>query len=231
MRHIYKTLFLLFFLSTAVFPQGGGLNFTLGFPQGEFKDNVDRLGFGGSIHGFLWEPNSRMPFTVGLNISYLNYGSESRNSPLSNQIPDVTVDVDRTNNIASFHLLFQVCPFNGPVRPYIETLFGGAYIFTETSITSESTSEEVAGSTNFDDWAWNYGGGGGLMIKLYSGKKMGDVSSLWLDLKCRYIFGTEAEYLKEGSVDINPSNGTVTYYTSRSKTDLLTINIGVVVFM
>ncbi|HEX2984563.1 MAG TPA: hypothetical protein VHO28_13550 [Ignavibacteriales bacterium] len=231
MKHAYKIFFLLVFLSTAVFGQGGGLNFTLGFPQGEFKDNVDRLGFGGSIHGVLWEPNSRMPFTVGLNFGFLNYGSESRNTPLSNPIPDVTVDVDRTNNLVNFHLLFQVSPFDGPVRPYVETLFGGAYIFTETSVNSEISNEEVVSSTNFDDWAWNYGGGAGMMIKLYSGKKMGEISSLWLDLKCRYIFGTEAEYLKEGSVDIDRTNGTVYYYPSKSKTDLLTLNLGVVIFM
>jgi hypothetical protein len=52
--------------------------------------------------------------------------------------------------------------------------------------------------------------------------------TLWLDFKARYLFGTEAEYLKEGSVIINTTTGNATYRLSRSKVDLLTLHIGVI---
>lgn len=206
--------------------QSGGLNFTLAFPQGEFKDNVDRAGFGGSIQFLFFDPQPGLPVSLGLNLGYINYGSESRREPFSPNIPDVTVDVDRSNNLVNFHILFQIIPFSGTVRPYAEGLFGGSYLFTETTIRSRGE-EEVASSTNFDDYAWSYGAGGGLIILLSDdiGENMG---SLYLDLKTRYLFGSEAEYLKEGSVIVE--NGRVTYDISRSKTDLLQIHLGVVAY-
>jgi hypothetical protein len=207
--------------------QAGGLNFTLGFPAGEFKKNVDRLGFGISGHFLFLAPTPERPFGIGLNIGYLNYGQESRREPFSLTIPDVTVDVDRSNNLVNFHALFQLGFGSGSVRPFIEGLFGGSYIFTETTIKSRGT-EEVASSNNFDDFAWSYGGGGGILILLYSGDEGDDLGSLFLDLKARYLFGNEAEYLKEGSVIVD--NGKVTYLVSKSKTDLITAHIGVVAY-
>ncbi len=225
---MFKKLFLALIIMYcgSTFAQSGGINFTLAFPQGEFKDNVDRLGFGGSLQFLFFDPSPDLPVSFGLNLGYLNYGSESRREPFSNTIPDVTVDVDRSNNLVNFHLLFQIIPASGSFRPYAEGLFGGSYIFTETSIKSRGT-EEVASSTNFDDFAWSYGAGAGFIILLSD--NIGDeVGSLFLDLKARYLFGSEAEYLKEGSVIIQ--NGRVTYDVTRSKTDLLQIHLGVLAY-
>lgn len=224
-----KKIFLILFVSVLYFnvnAQSAGINFTLGFPTGEFKENIDRLGYGISGHFALWNPKPQMPFTFGLNIGYLNYGNESRREPFSSTIPDVTVDVDRTNNLVNFHLLFQVMLPEGPFRPYAEFLFGGSYLFTETSIKSRGV-EEVASSTNFDDFAWNYGAGAGFLIQVGEGdgEQMGGI---FIDLKARYLFGTEAEYLKEGSVTVQ--NGRVIYDISKSKTDMITANLGVVFF-
>jgi hypothetical protein len=205
---------------------GGGL--MLGFPQGEFKENVDRAGFGISGEVLFFNPSEILRFGFGLDIGYLNYGNESRQEPFSSTIPDVVVDVDRSNNLVNFHLLFQIAPPSGSFRPYAELLFGGAYLFTETSINSRGT-EEVASNTNFDDFAWNYGVGGGLLINLYSpDQPEGSFEALYLDLKVRYLLGTEAEYLKEGSVIIE--NGNAYYDVSRSKTDLLIAQLGVMVY-
>ena len=53
----------------------GGLNFIAGFPQGEFKDNVDENGFG--IAGeFLYSP-STSPLGIGVSLGYMNYGQEA----------------------------------------------------------------------------------------------------------------------------------------------------------
>lgn len=210
------------------FAQEVGINFTLGFPMGEFRDNVKRTGFGISGEFLLLTPTVQNPFSIGLNFGYLNYGSESRTEPFSLTIPDVFVDVNRTNNIVNFHVLFQLAFPTGIVRPYAEALFGGSYIFTETSIKSRGT-EEVATSTNFDDFAWSYGAGGGFLIQVYSsGNPEDNVNAVFIDLKARYLYGSEAEYLKEGSVLID--NGKVIYNTSKSKTDLLTAHIGAIVY-
>ena len=68
-----------------------------------------------------------------------------------------------------------------------------------------------------------------MLIQLSSGEEEGsDVGALFLDLKVRYLFGSEAEYLKEGSVVVSP--GKVDYKVSKSKTDLLTVHAGVVAY-
>jgi hypothetical protein len=221
-------LFLLLISSFNCLAQVAGLNFTLGFPTGEFKNNVKRTGFGVSGEFLLLTPTIQNPFSIGLNLGFINYGSESRREPFSSTIPDVTVDVDRSNNIVNFHILFQLAFPTGIVRPYAEGLFGGSYIFTETTIKSRGV-DEVASSTNFDDFAWSYGVGGGFLIQVYTPDNQEEkVGSVFIDLKARYLYGSEAEYLKEGSVIVE--NGRVTYNTSKSKTDLLTAHIGAVVY-
>jgi hypothetical protein len=219
----------LLLFSNLSFPQSFGLNFTLGFPMNEFKQNVKRTGFGGSLQFLLWNPTPELPYTFGLNLGYINYGSESRTEPFSYSIPDVSVDVSRTNNIINFHFLSQVIYPYGNIRPYMEFLLGGSYIFTMTQIDSYG-SEESTSTTNFDDWAWSYGAGAGFLIKLTSDSiKAENLGAIFLDFKVRYLYGTEAQYLKEGSVTI--SNGQAFYDVSKSKTDLLTAQLGVIVYL
>jgi hypothetical protein len=218
MRRVFITgLFVLF--SMSLYAQQAGVSFTLGFPMDEFKDNLKRVGFGGNAEVLLFQQG---PASMGLNIGYLNYGSETRRERFSTTIPDVTVDVNRTNNILNFHLLFQIAPPLMTVTPYAEGLFGGSYLFTETTI--DSRDENVASSTNFDDFAWSYGAGGGLLFHIYS-DPTAEVSNIYLDLKVRYLFGSEAEYLKEGSVYFE--DGFAKYEVEKSKTDMLTFSLGV----
>ncbi|MEP0862146.1 MAG: hypothetical protein HRF52_11995 [Ignavibacterium sp.] len=207
--------------------QSAGLNLTLAIPSGEFKEKVDNLGFGLSGNINFISPKPKSPFGVGLNLGYIVYGSESRREPLSTTIPDVFVNIDRTNSLLNFHLLFTIGVPTGRIRPYVEGLFGGSYIFTTTSVKSQGTGDEFASSTNFDDWAWSYGAGGGFTV-LLSGDPNTDQKTIYLDLKGRYLFGSEAEYLKQGSVEIQ--NGQVSYDVSRSKTDLITIHAGLIFY-
>jgi hypothetical protein len=220
MRGFLATV-LFMLLSITAFAQQAGVSFTLGFPMQEFKDNMSRTGFGGSVEALLIKTG---PASMGLNIGYLNYGNESRRERFSTTIPDVTVDVHRTNNILNFHLLFQIAPPLMTFTPYAEGLFGGSYIFTETRI--DSRDEEVASSTNFDDFAWSYGAGGGFLIHVYSDPGA-EIADIYLDFKVRYLFGSEAEYLKPGSIRLE--NGHAVYSVEKSKTDLLTASIGVAV--
>ncbi len=222
---IIPGLFFLLFFATEAYAQMGALNFQLAFPQNEFYENVKRTGFGvgGEI---LWQPHNGVPYAVGLDASFLIYGQERRRAPWSWTIPDVTVDVERTNSIMKLHLLFKITPSQGTIRPYIDLLFGGEYLSTETKIEGRYSGNEVVSDVNFDDWAWSYGGGAGIMIQVSSS----DNNKIFIDLKARYIFGSEAEYLKEGSVAVNPANGSVTYFISKSKTDLLTVSLGATAF-
>lgn len=206
---------------------GGGVHFMLGFPQGEFKDNVDRIGFGGSGE-FLYSFRPT-PVKIGASIGYLIYGSETREEPFSTTIPDVTVDVTTTNNVLNGYLLLRLQPVKGLFRPYVDGLLGFNYLFTRTTIVSEE--EEVAASTNFDDFAFSYGGGGGIMIKVYDGTKKMEpgkvgLAAVLIDARVRYLKGSEAEYLKEGSISREDTE--VIYDVIESNTDLLTVQVGAI---
>ena len=204
----------------------GGLNFMAGFPQGEFKDNVDENGFG--IGGEILYSPSTSPFGIGISLGFMNYGEESRREPFSTTIPDVEVEVSTTNNIVMGHLLFRAQSKIGPIRPYLDGLVGFNYLFTETRIEDVDDEEEIASSTNLDDGVFSYGAGGGVMLRLFTSKaKKGKVWSILLDLGARYILGGEAEYLKEGS--IKRVGGRVVFDKIKSKTDLLTARLGVIV--
>jgi hypothetical protein len=222
------SFFIILILSSFTLAQSAGGTFFVGLPQGDFKTNVDNLGYGVELHGTLWSPSKERPVTFGLNASYLIYGLKTERRPFSLTIPEVGVDVTRTNSLASMHLMIQVNPFGGTIQPYLEGLFGGAYIFTTTEIKSENLGQQIASSTNYDDFTWSYGAGAGLLILL--NKELGDVSSLYLDLKARYMYGTEAQYLTDTGIVINPANNQVYYYPKKSKTDLLSFHIGVTAY-
>lgn len=228
-----SSIFLVLFCSALLLMAGhsarsedlqGGIQFVVGLPQGEFKDNVNRNGYG--ISGQFGYAPVRAPFMVGLELSYLNYGSERRAEPFSTTIPDVTVDVENSNNILLAHLALRLQPNTGFFRPYAEGVVGLNYLFTTTQIQNRgSGGGEVASSTNQSDVAFSYGGGGGLMFLVYENPDQDGIMEVLVDVKGRYLMGGEAEYLKEGS--IRRENGRVLYDKLRSKTDLITIHIGV----
>ena len=206
----------------------GGLHFLAGFPQGDLKDQIDRNAYG--IGGQIFYSPQRSPLAIGLDLGWINYGNESRREPFSTTIPDVTVNVETSNNIVQAFFVLRGRMPNGPIQLYGDALVGLNYLFTETKITDSDPGDDVASSTNQDDAAFAYGFGGGLQIPIYT--RGGEADSrrplqVLLDGGLRYIFGGEAEYLKKGS--IHRENGAVTYDVYKSKTDMMRLHVGVVI--
>ncbi|MEW6652058.1 MAG: hypothetical protein AB1394_01175 [Bacteroidota bacterium] len=225
MKKQFLLIIMIAFSSVSLAQTFGG-SFMLGYPQGEFRSNVDRMGFGGQIHGTLWTPSKERPFTIGFDIGYLVYGQVDEKLPWLG-FPGVFLDLSRTNSLASMHVMMQISPFFGTIRPYVEGLFGGAYLFTQTSVRNENKNEEIASSTNFDDFTWNYGGGAGMLFRL--GGASENVEAIYLDLKARYLFGTEAEYLTEKSLLYIRPNGEPVFAVQKSKTDFFSFHAGIVI--
>ncbi len=239
MRNIQVLFIILITLFSKLFAQSASdfssfnlaINFYVGFPQGEFKQNINRNGYGLNAEG-LWKPYKYSPFSFGANFGILNYGSVTRKEAFSYTIPDVFVNVTNDNNILNYHLVAQVAPAVGVFKPYVQFLFGGSYIYTQTRIENRSTGEEIATSTNFEDYAWSYGAAGGFLFRV-SKNENPDVMSvsfreIYLNLKVSYLYGSNAEYLKEGSIRYVGA-GKVEYDVKESKTDLLGLHIGVVI--
>ena len=223
-----------FLIASSLFSQNfqAGTDFLVGLPQGAFKDNVNRAGYG--ITGNIGFAPSGYAYMLGVEFGFMNYGTEKRREPFSTTIPDVTVDVESQNNFAMGHLFARLQPNSGSIRPYLEGTLGGNYLFTKTTIQNQGRGdEEVASSTNLDDFAFSYGGGAGVLVVLAHFDSENppdnddDFKEFLLDVRCRYLVGSEAEYLKEGS--IRRVSGQVVYDISKSQTNLLTIQIGIAV--
>jgi hypothetical protein len=217
-------------VSFAQVPMQAGANFTLGFPQNEFRKNVDNVTLGGS--GYFLCRILSTAFSVGGGLGFLVYGQDTREEVFSQTIPDVYVDVTTTNSILMGHLLLRIQPVQGPVCPYIDGLFGFSYLSTRTSIKDQDDwddEDEIASTTNYEDFASRYGFGGGFMIGVYrvpeEKSEVESLESVCIDLGVQYMHGGEAEYLMEGSIEIEDSN--IIYDVRKSTTDLITVHIGV----
>jgi hypothetical protein len=204
-----------------------GGDFLVGLPQDEFRDSINEEGYGFSGHfGYFI---GHTPIMIGVDFGYLNYGTEKRWEPFSDTIPDVIVEVRTTNNILMLHGFARVQPQEGAIRPYVEGLWGFKYLFTRTSIEEEVFNQPIASYTNFDDLAGSWGLGAGFDIRLWESWPMppkGGVFDVSLNLSARYLWGSEAEYLKKGSIRQNPGGG-VTYELLRSKTNMLIPQVGI----
>lgn len=212
-----------------------GLDFQIGAPQGDFNTQLDnRLGFGiGGMFGYRFE---NTPFMLGLDFGFMNFGTETREEPLSSTIPDLRVEVENSYNLFHGDILLRVLSPERAARPYIEGLFGFNHFFTQTVLRERGgfgSEPEKLRDTNFRDTALSYGFGAGLQFRVYSDDGSRSESefsgpySVYLHLASRYMFGREAEYLKEGS--IIREGGNVTYDVIRSTTDLLHFKIGITV--
>jgi hypothetical protein len=202
------------------------LYFDMGFPQGEFKDNLDENSIGVGLYYGL--KIGKSPIVLGVDLGIMNYGQDERFESFYD-IPDMTVRVVNRYNILQGHVFLRLQPFDNAVfSPYFDVLAGLNYLRAETSVEGDDWDEDdVISTVNFADITFSYGFGGGVMIRL-DGNKPGParrrISGFFLDIRVRYIFGGNAQYLQEGSIVADGQD--VIYYYSESKTDLLTFQIG-----
>ncbi|MDZ7718708.1 MAG: outer membrane beta-barrel protein [Balneolaceae bacterium] len=234
-RILILTVFLFIGFSGSIYSQElqAAFDFGVGIPQGDFRQQSDHIGGGINVMGGYRLPNS--PVMLGLEFGFMNFGTDTREEALSKNIPDVRVEVENSYNLVHGDLLLRLIAPPSTIRPYVDGLFGFNYFFTETVIRDRDNffdDEEKLSDTNFEDTALSYGFGAGLQIRLW--QKRDEVtqapddiepSSVYMNLRGRYMFGREAEYLQKGS--ISTDNGRVTYDVTQSATNLLHLKIGV----
>lgn len=224
MQKLFVTLFIGCGLTAASFAQVRpefSIDFALGLPQGEFDEHITNPGYGLTMFGGIGLEGT--PLVLGLTGTFLVYGVERRHVPFSLTIPDVTVEVETHNNIASGHLVLRLQPPGRRIQPHLDGLLGFNYLFTETTVEDNRgiEDERIASTNNFDDTAFSYGIGAGLKIRVHQTAE----TTIRVSLGFRYIVGGSAEYLKKGA--ITRTGGTLTYDTERSATDLLVPHVGV----
>jgi len=227
---LLSLLFTLFAVAPAQAQIGtGSLNAVLAIPQGEFADRLDGVGFGLGGEFVVHIPNT--PVGLGLSGTFLTYGRERITERFGGgALGRVEVDVVTSNNIALGHVLLRLQPQNGAFRPYADALVGVGYLFTESRIEDVDFDDDrdIASSTNFDDATLSYGIGGGVMAQVYRGQSgsTGRPFVVSIDARLRYLFGGEADYLREGGIRTN-ENDDLVFDVTRSSTDLLLPQLGV----
>ena len=195
MKLFLQTFIITISISFTSFAQpAASINFITAIPMGDFTGYSSNVGFGGNLEFLFFSPTERMPYGMGINLSYVSYGVHFLVDPESDEL---VLSSNRANNFASVHILFQIAPHTGTVRPYLETLFGGSYIF---SITDISYDYYTPATLWIDDWAWSYGAGAGIKFFL-AGNPLFNSGSSFIDLKVRYLFGTGATYLDRNSIE------------------------------
>ncbi|MCG6914607.1 hypothetical protein LJE86_11880 [bacterium BMS3Abin03] len=208
-------------ISSATAQPSASFYFTTAFPTGEFKNYNNDIGYGGNMEFFFFTPSPKIPYGLGVDFSYTSYGIHFQTDPYSDEL---SLTSDRANNFFSAHILFQIAPYSGEIRPYVETLFGGSYIFSITDIGYYYYSDETL---NLNDWSWSYGAGVGVKF-LTTGDPYFNPGSVFLDLKVRYLMSTQTTYLDKNSIEIYDD---AVYYTlNKSQADMITVSIGAYIF-
>jgi|AntRauTorckE6833_2_1112554.scaffolds.fasta_scaffold13027_3 hypothetical protein len=238
MKNVYILIILLLAV-TSIFHQSAaaqeldaGFNIQVVIPQNEFDESINTIGGGINLQGLYRFPES--PFGLGLDFNFINFGRDTRDEPLSSTIPDLKVRVENEYNLVQGFMVAKVQPQDGILRPYAEGLAGFNYFYTQTTIENRGSNggEPIASDTNFDDWAFAWGAGGGIMIRVFDRRGSvnyasgNQIAAGYINLGARYLNGSNAEYLREGSIVIE--NGNVTYDTLQSRTDMLLIQLGFV---
>ncbi len=216
----------------------------ISIPRGAFDRNTD-TGFG-FVGSYVYSFGASRTVGLGGTASFLNYGSTQRRAPLSNTIPDITVDVDTNNNMGFVQGLLQIAGPLTTLRPYVQGSGGLVWFATTTSLKDPRDGSTVLSDTNQSDVTWVIGAGGGLQLRVWEAKPEGGLSAYglrgtaaearrreptraWIDFGLRYLKGGDVEYLKEGSLVTDEGEFDVDPQLARSEIELLQAQIGVAV--
>jgi len=202
--------------------------------QGEFRNNVKN---GGGIdlgYAYSFGDASPVAFSIGANGMFSIYGHESYDERFSNSISRVKVNVETNNNIVLFGLTARFTVREGYVRPYIEGRTGLSYLYTDSKVTDYQTREAIASTKNFSNTTFNTAFGGGVLVPVYihDGSRGGSIDrpvTVNVDVKFLYWHGGNAEYLPKGGILENDVTGDLVYDVRKSRTDMNSLHLGVVV--
>lgn len=190
-------------------------------PVGEFHEYVKH---GGGLNlNLVWPITAENPLALRVDGGFVVYGSETRRVCFSGTVGcRVQLDLTTTNSIAYLNAGPQLMLPTGAVRPYVNGAIGFSYFGTSSQVEGTSSgSDPIASTTNFDDITLSFAGGGGILVRLASGRV-----PVHLDLGARYFANGEVEYLKKGDIQDNP-DGSITITPTRSEANLVTFQLGV----
>ncbi len=197
-----------------------GVNFIVGVPTGDFQDYID-AGFGLNAN-FVLPVKHESPLAIRADAGFLVYGSETKRVCFGGGVGcRIELDLSTTNSIFQGTIGPQLMVPRGALRPYVHAGLGFSYFSTTSSVNGSSGNEDFASTNNFSDATMQWVAGGGMLVRLSSGK-----TPVSLDFGARYNSNGSVEYLKQGDIHDNP-DGSISFTPTRSDANLITFNLGV----
>jgi len=192
-----------------------GVAAVVGSPRGALGEQADVAG-GVAGHALLSTPKGTL--ALRFDGSWLLYGSETIRLPVAQTAGRLNREITTDNWIAQLGVGPQLSFPLGRARPYLGAFAGLSYLST-TSHLRDPGGFVSAESTNYDDTAFAYGGGGGLLVPIGHG-------STSLDLGLRYVRTETVRFLAEG--DLGGDGADVVARPHRGQANLLEFHVGVV---
>lgn len=200
-----------------------GAGLLLDVPVQQYKEFNDEIGAGIGI-SFLYQPSIDIPLLAGIDIGFIGNGNKTQYETI---YADVTVGgtvidelefpfrIETNNSIFTGHFMLRALAPIKYFKPYIDGIVGFNNFSTNTSIYDESEEHYFSEDDNplitqknqISDWTLSYGGAFGLMVQLGS--------SFFIDVRCAYAIGGEADYYTEDDIE----NWDVEFTTTPSTTD------------
>ncbi len=197
-----------------------GLSLNVTEPRGAFAQTTN-TGFGLSANVlFRLDPSSILNLRADL--AFQNYGNVRQRVPLSPNLGNlIRVDLNTSNNIATFLVGPQLLGPTGAFTPYASALGGFSAFWTTSSVEGTNEQTPFASTTNSSDFAWAYGGATGAYIRVSNG-----VRPIRLDLGVRYLRHDDVTYLTADEVRDSFENQR-NPQPLRSRVDYFTYYVGV----
>jgi len=193
--------------------------FTTAIPVNDYRLFDDEVGYGGNLEFLFITPSKTKPLGMGISFSYFTQGLFFATDSYTGE---TILSDNKANNFSNLHLIFQLAPTGGTVRPYIETFFGGSYIYSYSQI---FTLDYVPVSLFINDWAWSYGVGGGFKFLIGGADEN---SSLYLDLKGRYMMSSDVSVLDRQSIRF--ADNTFYYSLNETQLNFVAVQIGLIIY-
>jgi hypothetical protein len=166
-------------------------------------------------------------FSLGADVTWNQYGSETRSfslGPLVPEVPDASLKVHTYNAMVGLHGRLRAQLPRGRFRPYVDGLVGFTNIYTTSQVKGDDDCEGcvLESESQSSDFVLSYGGGAGITINFISRERVPR-----LEVGLRYLRGGRADYLTEGS--LRTEGDQVIRDFSRSRTDRLGVYVGIVI--
>jgi hypothetical protein len=218
------------------------LGLAVGVSQNEFRtvsNGATGIGLGiTGMYNFMGtsgEDKHAVNIYLGGTFQYLYFGGQSNYTTYDDAYYSYIQDKVTTKvslNAYTLLLAGRLSFFNGPVVPFLEGVAGGSVFDGVQKITFETQLKPGYYSSTFkpsssqishtlaSSMVGNYGYGGGLVL----GR-----NAVRVELKVLYVRGTQATYVDNSSIKIDPASSNVQYTTKTSTTDMIIPQAGVTI--